>query len=444
MSVKAGISQIDISPRKGTELGGYPYFARHNTGIHDPLIAAGLYLETESKRVLFLATDLFYLTKRQATEFRQAIANEVDLHPQEILISCSHTHSAPWVNPMFVSMTEDGSYEPDVDETYVEFVKEQLIKLAKNTLAEPFEAELGFGMAFCGKEEGVGGNRRDPQEGICDPSLPLLAVRNLEGELLALHTKYAVHPTILHGENTLVSADYPGAIRRIFNESYPEATFMFSLGAAGDQSPRYFRSSQTFEEVDRFGRSIGKAILNAMDKIKYSRDVSLDLASKEMELIMKDYSEPDAIQQKLDNLRSKEQSLIEAGASYTEQQTANLWVLGAECELKNAKLHAQGELIPKFEESSPVEATVLKLNKRAYVFLQGEIFMDFAKQIEDLSPFEETVVITLANGELPGYLVTGEALEIGGYEPGNSLLDPKSGEIVISTVKSLLNDAYKK
>lgn len=50
MMLKAGTGLVDITPEQGLELAGYPHYPRNNTGAHDPLYAACMYLnngETE-------------------------------------------------------------------------------------------------------------------------------------------------------------------------------------------------------------------------------------------------------------------------------------------------------------------------------------------------------------------------------------------------------------
>jgi hypothetical protein len=52
--------------------------------------------------------------------------------------------------------------------------------------------------------------------------------------------------------------------------------------------------------------------------------------------------------------------------------------------------------------------------------------------------YENTFVISLANGELQGYIVTEEAALEGGYEASNSLFGPQSGQMLIDMTLELL------
>ena len=51
---------------------------------------------------------------------------------------------------------------------------------------------------------------------------------------------------------------------------------------------------------------------------------------------------------------------------------------------------------------------------------------------------DDTFVISLANGELQGYIGTVEAARTGGYETSNALFAPESGDLLVETTLQLL------
>ena len=54
------MTRVDITPPQGLELTGYPHYPRHNTGAHDPLYAACMYLEQDGMEVAMVTLDLPY------------------------------------------------------------------------------------------------------------------------------------------------------------------------------------------------------------------------------------------------------------------------------------------------------------------------------------------------------------------------------------------------
>jgi neutral ceramidase len=437
--VRAGISSGDLSPWTGVDLGGYPYVNRRNTGVHDPLHGGALYLNDDSGgSVLLIVTDLFWITRAQADEVRRRVAQRTGLPTDRIVVTCSHSHSAPWMNVVFEAQPGEDPFVTDITPDYIEYVVETCTGLAVDAFASTFKASAGHGLVTCGAESGVGGNRRDPEHGPVDTDVPVLVVKDEAGAIRAIWTKYACHPTILHAENTLVSADFPGAMRQVVAQAYPDAVFLYSMGTAGDQSPRYFRTGQTFDEVERFGGALGRAVVEAVAVAEWPGDQRIGVASQTVELPVKVYPAPEVVAERIATLKARESDLIADGAPYVEQQTANLWLLGAECDYANALKHAAGTLMNRYEASAPFSVTGLVVGDRAWAFLPGEIFSEFGLAIKARSPWPRTHVVTLSNGDLPGYCVTREALAEGGYEPGNSILDPASGDVLTDAAVDLL------
>ena len=52
----------------------------------------------------------------------------------------------------------------------------------------------------------------------------------------------------------------------------------------------------------------------------------------------------------------------------------------------------------------------------------------------------DTYVISLANGELLGYIVTPEIATEGGYEASNSLLGAGAGELLVNKTLEMLDE----
>jgi exopolysaccharide biosynthesis predicted pyruvyltransferase EpsI len=63
--LKAGISIVDISPKQGIRLAGYPHYDRANTGIHDSLYASCMYLDNGKNKIAIVAMDILKYPKKQ-------------------------------------------------------------------------------------------------------------------------------------------------------------------------------------------------------------------------------------------------------------------------------------------------------------------------------------------------------------------------------------------
>jgi len=90
--------------------------------------------------------------------------------------------------------------------------------------------------------------------GITDHSVEVFRVDDLNGKPIAVITNYAAHPVVMGYHTYLLSADYPGVVRRLV-ESTTGATCLFLTGAAGNQAALSFLQSD-WGEQERMGGQI--------------------------------------------------------------------------------------------------------------------------------------------------------------------------------------------
>ena len=215
--LKIGMSLVDISPKKGVQLTGYPHCPRPNEGIHDPLYAACMFIDNGEKKVAIVTADLLHFSK----EFVRELRGKFDF---PILATCSHTHCGP-----LIGVVHDFEYAEGIrrDDDYGRELMEKVTAIAKEASENTFDGSIGTYVGHCGAEQGIGGNRRE-RGGIADPSVNIIAAKDADGKIRGILLNYALHPTYLHAENVLVTADYPGYIRRYFGFACPDAIFMFA------------------------------------------------------------------------------------------------------------------------------------------------------------------------------------------------------------------------
>src|SRR5207245_3008291 len=112
----------------------------------------------------------------------------------------------------------------------------------------------------------------------------LIRLEKANGKLLALITNYAMHGTVLGGENTKISGDAPGVVAE-YVEQQIGAPMLFINGAAGNLAPIYtvypdFQSGH----LSQFRVLLGDKILEANRSIgSTTSNVSLSLAEEIIE-----------------------------------------------------------------------------------------------------------------------------------------------------------------
>ena len=433
----AGTGIRDISPRKPAFLVGYPHKERTSTGIHDPLLASALYLQNEKTGIIIIAIDILQIDPQTARKLRRTISDQAHIPESHVFISCTHTHSGPVTIEMIA--WKDDPVVPKPDDEYMRYFEDRVIDSAIEALNNKRPAEIACTIAHV---EGVGGNRLSP-DGISDPEIGIILVRDLaKKKIFAISIIYSMHPTVLHEDSTLVSADFPGYMRTHIHENLgDDVTILYHTGPSGNQSPRYSVRSQTFEEAGRLGRILGEAVTTAItgirsedfwqDAVLDGRIESISLPARQMPTISE---AKEALKQRIADY---ERLKIEK-ANRSAIRTAECAVFGAEETLTLARCQENGELEQKIRAYMPADVQVLRVGDCFLAGLPGEIFVEYGLQIKSQSS-SKAFVISLVNGDLQGYIATPEAVAAGSYEANNSLFDITSGSIVTDAALKLIN-----
>jgi len=93
-----------------------------------------------------------------------------------------------------------------------------------------------------------------------EPIVWILRVDGMDGKCRALLVNFACHPTILDSDNMLISAEWPGVMRRELEKQIPGATALFTNGGEGDQSPDGANGESNFQRMEDFGTRLGRLI----------------------------------------------------------------------------------------------------------------------------------------------------------------------------------------
>ncbi len=438
-TLKAGSACDEITPIDSQFLFGYPHVERYSTGIHDPLYCSALCLESQGTTQMFISNDIIFVGKESVGRIRKKISAETGIPGKNILVSASHTHSGP-ITVNYLN-SENDPVVPKADLEYIRYMEETITRTGIQAASSMVPCEIGLSVA---KGKGVGTNRRNPS-GPCDPDVPVLAVRGVgDKKLQAVMIVYSMHPTVLHEDSSLVSADFPGMTREFLSRILgPECAILYHTGCEGNQSPRHVTKGNTFEEAKRLGYMLGKAIEAVIPEIIYQPEADLAVFLKEIDLPRRNFPSVKESEIKLKHAVEKLENLRKNGASRQEIRTAECDWFGAEETLTLSKAQEWGRMDAAYAGCLPAEIHLLSVGKWTFVGWPGEIFIEFALKIR--REFPDTFIINLANGELQGYIVTKEAEEEGGYEASNGLFGPECGDILIKeTVDLILQNSTRK
>ncbi len=429
----AGAAAIDITPTDTQFLWGYPHVERYSTGVHDPLFSTALFLSDGSEEVLFAAQDIIFIGRDTAARVRRRITEKTGVPEGNIMVTATHTHSGP-MTVDYLSNEADAVI-PITDHAYLAFMEDRIVEAAIQARNNAESAEIGLAQA---KAEGVGTNRRDPS-GPADPCVPVLVVRSKDQtKYLACMLVYSMHPTVLHEDSTLVSADFPGMTRYYLREHIlgTSCPVLYQTGPSGNQSPRQVTKGNTFAEAERLGYLLGEAVERIITDIEYTADVRLRARRTFIDPPRRDFPPIHETEKRLAMVRRRFERLKNDQAPPEIVRTAECDLFGAEETLTLARAAAEGRIDATYESILPAEIQLISIGPWTYIGWPGECFVEYSLTVKAERP--DTFVISLANGELQGYIVTEEAETEGGYEASNSLFKPHTGQLLIEATRKLL------
>jgi hypothetical protein len=133
--LKAGAAIVDISPKQFPVLVNGGMTSRTADKLVAPLYARAIVLDNGIERIAIMVVDSCMVGRITLDDAKQLAAQRTKIKPDRMLISATHTHTAP---------SSMGALGTEMDETYVVFLRDRLaeaIALAESHL-EP--AEVGW------------------------------------------------------------------------------------------------------------------------------------------------------------------------------------------------------------------------------------------------------------------------------------------------------------
>lgn len=405
----ASAIEIDITPPAGYHMDGYAARTGKSQGVHDPLMGQILLFKSNHQQIAIICLDLVAVSLEFTMMVRNIIQEGIGIPPDNILVSCSHTHAGPagFMPPYPGLITHD---DPELQR----YVAQNLLVAAHLATKQLQPTHLGIGR---GMVEGIGLNRNDPYA-TADKEVIVLRVDSISGEPIAVLMNYGCHPTVLGYSNLLYSADYPGAARANLRKIYPETIFMYTNGASGDISTRFTRRDQSFQEVERMGRILSGEVLKVMQTITTHPASFLAAHVERIILPFRPFPSDSEAELELSELKEELKSLKNSGADHGAIRKATTRVEGATGQLLMGK-----ELAGINSYQSQVQ--VIMVDDLALVGLPGEPFTKTVLEIKRSSPIPDTAIVSYAN-DSRGYFPDDETIARRSYE---ALISPYGAEV---------------
>ncbi len=277
-----------VTERRGVTLGGYGGRGLLPAlGVHDPTLVKAMVVRTPDATIALVTLDLIGVQRTILDALRAPpLPERVRLDPADVLICASHTHAgygslarstgALYLDALFFATC--GPFDERFFKDTTERVREAIVEAWDDL--EP--ARIGVGS---GPTEGLNRNRGRGDAPV-DREIGVVRIDAPDGRVRGLLVNFSAHPTILGGDNLLLSAEWPGAMQRALEERYPGATAMFANGAEGDLSivAPGEHGGDSWAKVEAAGRAVAARAAEVADGIATRADVRVAARGLECEM----------------------------------------------------------------------------------------------------------------------------------------------------------------
>jgi len=419
-------------------------------GRDDHLTVSALYAGDGQREVLILDYDLCVLSMPQADAIRQAVARSTGISAEAVCIRTTHNHAGPMIEASYYQVGDAAR------EAYLQSLVYQGTEVATWAKKKRRAARVAVGHGT----SSIAKNRRqrlasgrvvtgcDP-DGVVDPEVTVIRVDGVDGSPIAAVLGYACHATTLGPPNTMVSADYPGAAKRLLAE-ITGATVLFLQGAAGNVGPGFEGFTGDVSVAHRLGRILACEAARVYEETRtqpvravFDRVVEsgapLGVFRIEPEALDEqtvDYlSTPLALpvdpQVPIDEAIARADEAAKALRDLQAQGADDAAIADATFRAKRASMAARRSRDFYGSATKDVELQLLRIGPAVVAGIPAEPFCQVGLAIKAASPFTHTFFGGYTNGCL-AYIPTADAYPLGGYEVDTTPFSPEAADAVVA------------
>ncbi len=245
--IPIGAGKIDITPDYPVRLTGYGNRRSQSDGVAQKIWAKAIAIGSdELDPAILITVENCGMTPAIRSAVAKGLQKTSQIKNERIVISVSHTHSAPaltnWA-PYLFSQDIPEPHQKNIDR-YTAELTDKLVEVAQEALAKRRPGRLSW---TTGKV-GFAANRRVIQSGIwsgfgvqnggpVDHSLPVLVAKDEAGKLIAVVANYACHCTTIGGDFNQIAGDWVGFAQEFIEADHPGAIALITIGCGADANP---------------------------------------------------------------------------------------------------------------------------------------------------------------------------------------------------------------
>ena len=430
--IRFGSAAVDITPPPGTPMQAPqrpPFEIKLAEPAHDPLQVKALVLAAQDQKAALVVCDLTSIPVALIEAARRQIAATTDIDPLAVMISATHTHTAPQIRPRFVTKADPSARRKTA--AYIESLPQRIAEAVQRANERLVDTRVSVAI---GREESISFNRRfimrdgtiqtnpgktEPEllrqivrpAGPIDPDVGVITFDAINGRPQAMLINFAIHLDTMGGNQP--SADFPFQINQLLAAVRgPEMLSVFAAGAAGNINhydlldPDRVHRVKGPQESSRIGAVLAAEVLRASRRLQPQNSSSLRVAREVVRLEMP----------------------AEKGRLLAERYPGAKQFFDGEVTVFNEN--------GKQQFDAEVQAIALG-DELAWVGFPGEMFVEHGLALKQASPFRYTMIHTLANGSI-GYVPNRKAYSHTAYEETATRCAPGEGEKLVDVATRLL------
>ncbi len=417
---RAGAAAVNVDPQQLPVLQNGGFLQQTADKVTQSLYARSVVLENGQQRIAICVVDSCMLSRELCDEAKRIVAERIGIPEHRVLISATHTHSAPaimrclgcpadpqypqWLAPKIADSIQQAflAMRPAqvgcavVDAAHYTNTR-RWIFLPHKMQSDPFGQVSVRAMMHPGHANPDTAGPAGP----IDPDLTVLSIQDREGRPLALLGNFAMH---YYGANGL-SSDYTGRVCQILEEAInvapPQGSTPFvaimSQGTSGDLHFMDYSipmADQPFhgkpDGFERYCQGLAALASQALREMAYRSDATVAMAETKLRLARRT---PDA-------QRLAWADPIVAGIQGVPRNLPEVYAAEAHWLRDN----------PEVE----LKLQAIRIGELGITAIPDEVYGLTGLKIKLHSPLAPTMNIELANGG-EGYIPPPEQFQLGGY-----------------------------
>ena len=451
-SFRAGAAMSNITPPLGSDIvGGFLPIA--STHVHDQLHARCLVLDDGKNRLALVVCDLLGIHRLVSDEARKMIGDEAGIPRENVLISATHTHSAA------SAMGQDRfKYDQQLDD-YRRFVARRIADGVRSAVNNLRPAELAFvkveapehvfnrrwsmapgsippnpfgGTDLVKMNPPPGSPNLLEPAGPTDPTVSVIAVRDLDGKPISVFAAYSLHYVGGVGPGH-ISADYFAMfcdeLARLLEADRLDPPFvaMLANGTSGDINNINFRQprgrQEPYQQMRLVANDVAQKVAAGIKQAAYTRDITLAARYREPAIQWRKPTE--------DEIAWAKGLLV---ANRAASGKADLPAIYADRTLRMAE----------YPDRLPMPLQVLRIGQICIGSMPNEVFCEIGLEFKQRSPFTDSFMVSLNHGYY-GYLPTPRQHDLGGYETwlGTNRLEKHASEKMLAELLEMAAELKK-